>query len=1086
VTLTSGSYTSTASTLSSGSATINIPAGSLATGSDTLTVSYTPDSSSSSTYNSASGSASVIVTTPANTTPMVTATPSATSITTAQSLKVTVTVNGGTGNPTPTGSVTLTGGGYTSSATTLSGGSATFNVSAGSLALGYDTLSVTYTPDPNSSSTYLSVTGASAVLVTLPVTAAPVFTPGAGAYASAQSVTISDATPGATIFYTTNGTTPTTNSAVYSGGIITVSSSETLEAIATHSGYTVSAAASANYLISPLAVGGRLDWTWMGGSQTAGAVGVYGTQGVPAAGNIPGARLGGFTWTDASGNLWLFGGQQSNPGGGAGGGFNDLWEFNPSTNIWTWAGGSNTVNAAAVYGTQGVSSTSNIPGPRNSGVTWTDKSGNLWLFGGNGYDSTGKQGFLNDLWEYSPSTQEWTWVGGSKTSNSTGSFGTQGVASASNVPSAREGEDSGGVLPGWTDNDGNFWLFGGDGQDSTGTTGALNDLWEYSPASNIWTWVSGSKTENGSGVYGTQGVAGAGNTPSARQGAQAWKDNNGNFWLHGGWANDVNCPGNTINMCTDSPEMWEFNPLTKEWMWISGQDSQNTVPVYGTQGVASITSNPSGREMAATWTDTQGNLWLFSGYAFDGQNNNGPDDLWMYNTTTNQWTWVGGGDQPNVFGTLGVPAATNWPNSRGIEGPAMTWVDAQGKFWLFGGNADGAQNDLWVYQPPTMTPTITVTPASSSITTAQAPSVTIAVSGTPTPTGSVTLSSDIYTSAATSLNSGSAQIIIPAGSLAVGSDALTANYSPDSNSSSIYTSATGTSIRVTVSKATPSMTVTPGSSSITTAQALSVAVGVGGGSGAPVATGSLTLTSGGYTSAATALVSGSATINIPAGSLAVGSDTLTASYSGDSNYNANTGTAPVTITTAVNPNFTVSGTAVTVSRGATTGNTSVVTLTPTGGFTGSIALTGTVTSSPSGAQYLPTLSFGSTSPVSISGTTAGTATLTISTTAATSATLAYPKRPAVPWYTAGGATLACLLLLGIPGRLRRWQTMIGMLLLLVALSGGAAACGSGGNSGGGGGGGTSISGTTSGAYTITVTGTSGSTTNTGTITLTVQ
>ena len=47
----------------------------------------------------------------------------------------------------------------------------------------------------------------------------------------------------------------------------------------------------------------------------------------------------------------------------------------------------------------------------------------------------------------------------------------------------------------------------------------------------------------------------------------------------------------------------------------------------------------------------------------------------------------------------------------------------------------------------------------------------------------------------------------------------------------------------------------------------------------------LTLSSGTYTSAATALSGGSTPIYIPAGSLAVGSDTLTASYSGDSNYN---------------------------------------------------------------------------------------------------------------------------------------------------------------------------------------------------------
>lgn len=52
----------------------------------------------------------------------------------------------------------------------------------------------------------------------------------------------------------------------------------------------------------------RAQWTWMGGSKDTGEKGVYGTRGVEALGNTPGARSGSAGWTDNQGNPWLFGG----------------------------------------------------------------------------------------------------------------------------------------------------------------------------------------------------------------------------------------------------------------------------------------------------------------------------------------------------------------------------------------------------------------------------------------------------------------------------------------------------------------------------------------------------------------------------------------------------------------------------------------------------------------------------------------------------------------------------------------------------------------------------------------------------------
>ena len=93
-----------------------------------------------------------------------------------------------------------------------------------------------------------SSVGSATYTIQLAATATPTFSPGTGTYTSAQSVTLADATPGAVIYYTTNGSTPTTSSAVYSGAI-SINANTTLEALAVAPGFAQSAPASAAYVI---------------------------------------------------------------------------------------------------------------------------------------------------------------------------------------------------------------------------------------------------------------------------------------------------------------------------------------------------------------------------------------------------------------------------------------------------------------------------------------------------------------------------------------------------------------------------------------------------------------------------------------------------------------------------------------------------------------------------------------------------------------------------------------------------------------------------------------------------------------------
>ncbi len=341
-------------------------------------------------------------------------------------------------------------------------------------------------------------------------------------------------------------------------------------------------------------------------------------------------------------------------------------QITPSSQ-WTWFGRN---TGYGIYGTQGVPSAQNYPGYRSNSANWKDNSGNLWLFGGRGYASSGNQVYLNDLWKYNVSTSQWTWIRGIKTDeDAIPNYGTKGVASSTNTPGGRHGATT------WIDGSGDLWLFGGEGLTSN-SLGGLNDLWKYNTSTNQWTWVSGDATNNNASVIGTIGVPSVNNKPGSRVNAKGWKDGTGKLWSY----------------TTHGGEMWKYDPSTSEWTCLQ----------FGF-----LTNSPNYRDGSANWEDLNGNFFLFGG---NGRSSNGSqgylNDLWKYEPSLNQWTFVGGSSSVNFtgqYGTQGTGSATNWPGSRQNS---VGFIDQTGKFWLWGGNgyassiqSSGSLNDLWKYDP---------------------------------------------------------------------------------------------------------------------------------------------------------------------------------------------------------------------------------------------------------------------------------------------------------------------------------------------------------------------------------------------------
>ncbi len=230
----------------------------------------------------------------------------------------------------------------------------------------------------------------------------------------------------------------------------------------------------------------------------------------------------------------------------------------------------------------------------------------------------------------------------------------------------------------------------------------------------------------------------------------------------------------------------------------------------------------------------------------------------------------------------------------------------------------------------------------------------------------------------------------------------------------------------------------------------------------------------GSTALGTGTLNGSGVATYTTSSLAVGQHSITAAYGGDANNAGSTSSVLTQTVNAAGFTMTFNPTSTTVTAGQS--GTFTQTVTPQGSFTNSISFS---------CSGLPALAGCTFNPASVTpNSSTVTSTLTI-TTAAHTASLAFPfGRRSSPLYAIWLVVPAMLLgTVGMATPNRRKLLTYCLVFLLVSGCLLQVAC-SGASSGGGSGSGTG--GTPAGTYTVTVIGTAGSTQHTATVTLTVQ
>ena len=481
---------------------------------------------------------------------------------------------------------------------------------------------------------------------------------------------------------------------------------------------------------------------------------IYSATGVPTS-DWPAARTSAAAWRDPRDGVWFFGGWGYAPRGPTAAGYlNDLWRWRGE--LWSWAGGSSQINSNGAYGVDGSFSTSNWPGARITVASQPFVAGTAWMFGGEGYGSTVRPIYTSIRaitgYRIRPATcdgvarAQRTCVGAScvvtipQCDLAAETDGTADCPAGCRYVPAAENTDNKVAIPFSfcmaplltirvrpTDYDeadeylkmyvNGHYLGICDPNDGQGCNRQYTCLHEQ----DISPYVSleGSIEVHLVNTKDVTVATSSQNTAADRATTCDGEGGVGPYLL----AAKVELRGcstdRSLGMLND---IWAFDG--NSWLYHSPVNNTNIASVHVDRGRPSDMAWPGSRSRHAIWSDDldSGRVWIMGGDSqTDGQDASRLNDMWMFDPTSVQWTWVGDANSTRTnelgkYGTKHLAYPTNWPGARY---DAAFWIDGEGVRWMHGGSGwgsclnfqngtcwdgldgpvgeQGALNDLWAF-----------------------------------------------------------------------------------------------------------------------------------------------------------------------------------------------------------------------------------------------------------------------------------------------------------------------------------------------------------------------------------------------------